>query len=192
MRLRRSKGHEADGDLWGFTCADVGVHARARRRNQWWQVRVFAKGGCPVADLQFQNIETHAPDPECDTFHSAVAEKSTSFIRSSWSLPTTRAQTPNGHMPTTSQWQDAWVSTFQKLAQPGTRLAILGAIPNWDNNNARCWLPIPATYRRAAPSWQTLSHRTSTPRGPRHPRRAHNTWTPCRGYAPEVRAGYIR
>ena len=44
----------------------------------------------------------------------------------------------NGDMPTTSQWQDAWVSTFQKLAQPGTHVAILGAIPSWDNNDARC------------------------------------------------------
>ena len=30
------------------------------------------------------------------------------------------------------------MSTFQKLAQPGTHVAILGAIPNWDNNDARC------------------------------------------------------
>ena len=44
----------------------------------------------------------------------------------------------NGDWPTTSQWQNAWVSTIQKLAQPDTRVAILGAIPNWDNNDARC------------------------------------------------------
>ena len=26
MRLRRPKRHEANGGLWGFTCADVGAH----------------------------------------------------------------------------------------------------------------------------------------------------------------------
>ena len=27
---------------------------------------------------------------------------------------------------------------MQKLTQPGTRVAILGAIPNWDHNDKRC------------------------------------------------------
>ena len=104
-----------------------------------WQVRVFAKGGCPVADLQYQNNETHAPDPHCDTFRSAVADE---IHKLHPQLVVTASHAghklANGHWPTTSQWQDAWVSTIQKLAQPDTRVAILGAIPNWDNNDAQC------------------------------------------------------
>jgi hypothetical protein len=104
-----------------------------------WQMRVFAKGGCPAADLQYQNNETHAPDPGCDTFHSAAVDEIRKLhpqlvVTASYSGHTLA----NGDMPTTSQWQDAWVSTFQKLTQPGTHVAILGAIPTWDNNDAQC------------------------------------------------------
>jgi len=104
-----------------------------------WQVRVFAKGGCPVADLRYQNNETHAPDPDCDKFGSAVVDE---IRKLHPQLVVTASHAghrlANGEWPTTSQWQDAWVSTIQKLAQPDTRVAILGAIPNWDNNDARC------------------------------------------------------
>ena len=104
-----------------------------------WQVRVFARGGCPAADLQYQSNYTHAPDPQCDTFHSTAVDEIRKLhpqlvVTASYAGHTLA----NGDMPTTSQWQDAWVSTFQELAQPGTRVAILGAIPSWDNNDARC------------------------------------------------------
>jgi hypothetical protein len=104
-----------------------------------WQLRVFAKGGCPAADLQYQNAETHAPDPDCDTFHSTAVDE---IRKLHPQLVVTASgaghRLANGDEPTTSQWQDAWVSTFQKLAQPGTHVAIFGAIPEWDNDDARC------------------------------------------------------
>ena len=104
-----------------------------------WQVRVFAKGGCPVADLKYENIETGAPDTDCDTFHSTAVDEIRKLHPQLVVTASNAGHTlANGDMPTTTQWQDAWVSTFQKLAQPGTRLAILGAIPNWDNNGVGC------------------------------------------------------
>ena len=103
-----------------------------------WQVRVFTKGGCPPADLQFQSIETHKPDLDCDTFHSTAVDEIRKLHPQLVVTTSNKHALANGDMPTTSQWQDAWVSTFQKLAQPGTRLAMLGAIPTWDNDDARC------------------------------------------------------
>jgi SGNH domain (fused to AT3 domains) len=104
-----------------------------------WQVRVFAKGGCPPADLQYQNNETHAPDPGCDTFRSAALDAIQKLHPQLVVTASHAGHTlANGNMPTTSQWRDAWVSTFKTLAQPGTRVAILGSIPSWDNNDAQC------------------------------------------------------
>jgi hypothetical protein len=104
-----------------------------------WQVRVFAKGGCPVADLEYQNNETQAPDPECNTFHSAAIEEIRKLHPQLVVTASHAGHTlANGEEPTSSQWQDGWVSTIQKLAQPDTRVAILGAIPGWDNNDAQC------------------------------------------------------
>src|SRR5690349_1907506 len=95
-----------------------------------WRLRVFSKGGCPVADLQFQNNETKAPDTDCDAFHTAAIE-AIRKLKPQLIITASHAghKLTNGEWPTTSQWQDAWVSTLQKLSQPGTRLAVLGAIP---------------------------------------------------------------
>jgi len=92
-----------------------------------------------VADLQFQNNETKAPDTDCDAFHTAAIE-AIRKLKPQLIITASHAghKLTNGEWPTTSQWQDAWVSTLQKLSQPGTRLAVLGAIPTWDNNDARC------------------------------------------------------
>ena len=104
-----------------------------------WQVRVFAKGGCPVADLEYQNNETHAPDPECNTFRSAAIDEIGKLHPQLVVMASHAGHTlANGEEPTTGQWQDGLVSTIQKLARPDTRVAILGAIPGWDNNDAQC------------------------------------------------------
>lgn len=104
-----------------------------------WQVRVFAKGGCPGPELQYQNNQTKALDSDCDTFHSTAVEEIRK-LHPQLVIATSHARhrLANGDWPTTAQWHDAWVSTLQKLAQPGTKVAILGAIPDWDNNDAQC------------------------------------------------------
>jgi hypothetical protein len=104
-----------------------------------WKVRVFAKGGCPVADLQYQNNETHAHDEDCDKFRAAAVD-AIHNLHPQLVVMASHAghRLVSGDWPTPEQWQDAWSSTLQKLTQPDTRLAILGAIPNWDNGGARC------------------------------------------------------
>jgi hypothetical protein len=44
----------------------------------------------------------------------------------------------DGHEPTSAQWQDGWISILKKLSQSRTRLAMIGSIPVWTNNGARC------------------------------------------------------
>lgn len=104
-----------------------------------WKVRVFSRSGCPAADLRFRNNATGAPDSDCDTFHSIALEEIGKLhpqLVVTASYP--RHRLAGGEMPTPAQWQDAWVSTFQKLAQPGTQMAMLGAIPTWDTSDALC------------------------------------------------------
>ena len=119
-----------------------------------WQVRVFGNDGCPPADLEYQDDVTHG-----------LIQIGTRFIRQRSINPQTssaagghtgrrRMHIANGESPTTSQWQDASVSTVQKLAQPGTHVAILGAVPSWITTTHGAWPPILATHRRAAPSEQ--------------------------------------
>jgi hypothetical protein len=104
-----------------------------------WKLRLFSMSGCEVADLKIWGDDKGAPYKECDTFRSAaisqIRELHPNLVITTGSGAYRLA---DGTVPTPAQSQDAWVSTFQKLAQPGTRLAMIGAIPQWPNDDKRC------------------------------------------------------
>lgn len=104
-----------------------------------WQLRVYAKGGCPVVDLPLENNETNTPDPDCAAFRAAAIDE----IRASQpqlvvAVSHAGHRLADGEWPTPAEWQNGWMSTLRALTLPGTRVAVLGAIPNWDNNDAAC------------------------------------------------------
>jgi hypothetical protein len=104
-----------------------------------WKLRVFSFSGCEISDLEILSSQTNSPNKECDSFRSAA----TSQIRELHPdlVITTSAgdhKLADGTMPTPAQVQGAWTSTFKALAQPGMRLAMIGPIPVWANDDARC------------------------------------------------------
>jgi peptidoglycan/LPS O-acetylase OafA/YrhL len=104
-----------------------------------WKLRVFAMGGCEVSDLEHWSYVENAPDKACDAFRSAAISQIRALHPNL--VITTSAgayRLADGTWPTPAQQQDAWVPTFQKLSQPGTRLAMIGPIPQWPNNDERC------------------------------------------------------
>jgi peptidoglycan/LPS O-acetylase OafA/YrhL len=105
-----------------------------------WKLRVYGFGGCSVADMELMSWKTHAPDKECDTFRSAAISQIRALHPNLVITTSVGNQLlPDGSaQPTPTQFQDAWVSTFHKLAQPGTRLAMIAPIPTWPNDDARC------------------------------------------------------
>jgi len=104
-----------------------------------WKLRVFGFGGCEVEDLEILSEQTNAPNKECDVFRSSAISQIQALHPNL--VITTSAGDKRlvyGDAPTPAQLQDGWASTFQKLAQPGTRLAMIGPIPSWANDDARC------------------------------------------------------
>ncbi|WP_081529038.1 SGNH hydrolase domain-containing protein [Mycolicibacterium vaccae] len=126
--------------IYGDSRAQMWVNTLERvSATTGWKVRLFAQGGCPVADLQFRDNRTGVPDAACDEFHAtAIEEINKLHPQLVITASNVGHKLANGETPTPAQWQDAWVSTFQKLTQPGTRLAMLGAIPAWNSNDAQC------------------------------------------------------
>jgi hypothetical protein len=104
-----------------------------------WKLRVFGFGGCELADVEYLSSETNAPNKECDEFRSAAISQMQA-LHPNLVIITSAGdhKLADGNMPTPAQLQTGWASTFQKLAQPGTRLAMIGPIPYWPNNDARC------------------------------------------------------
>jgi hypothetical protein len=104
-----------------------------------WKLRVFSFSGCEIADLEILSSQTNSPNKECDSFRSAAISKIRELHPDL--VITTSAgdhKLADGTMPTPAQSQSGWASTFKALAQPGMRLALIGPIPVWANDDARC------------------------------------------------------
>jgi peptidoglycan/LPS O-acetylase OafA/YrhL len=104
-----------------------------------WKLRVFAMGGCEVSDLKHWSYVENAPDRACDAFRSAAISQIRELHPNL--VITTSAGNyllADGTWPTPAERRGAWLSTFEQLEQPGTRLAMIGPIPQWPNNDERC------------------------------------------------------
>ena len=118
--------------MWGAALEGVAV-------KNGYKLRTFFMTGCPALDLRFMSYETHAPNDECYQFHrSAIAAIRNLHPDLVITTSVSTQMLADGSQPTAAQWQEGWASTFRELAQPGTRLAMLGDIPTWEKDDARC------------------------------------------------------
>ena len=104
-----------------------------------WKLRVFSFSGCELPDLHYLSPVTNSPKTECDLFRSEAITQ----IRGMHPdlVITTSAgdkKLADRTTPTSAQLEGGWASTFKALAQPGMRLAMIGPIPVWANDDARC------------------------------------------------------
>src|SRR5882757_1711970 len=123
---------DSHASMWAFALASV---AKANG----WKLRVFSLGGCPVPNLHFISSQTLAPNTNCDLFHATAAE-SIRELRPDLVILTSFSSEylAEGRMPGAAEWQQGLESAFHDVSQPGTRLAMLGDIPTWPQNDARC------------------------------------------------------
>jgi hypothetical protein len=103
-----------------------------------WKLRVFSLGGCPPLDLHFADPKTGAPYKDCDDFVEAAGQAIKDLKPDLLIATSFGAQLADGSWPSEEQWRDGWISMFHKLTEPGTGMAILGVLPSWPHNDARC------------------------------------------------------
>ena len=85
------------------------------------------------------SYETHAPNDECYQFHQSAIAAIRNLDPDLLIMTSVSTQMlADGSQPSAAQWQEGWESTFRELAQPGTRLAMLGDIPTWEKDDAHC------------------------------------------------------
>jgi hypothetical protein len=123
-----------DSRAWMWGAALEGVAAK-----NGYKLRTFYMNSCPALDLHFMSYQTHTPNDECYQFHQSAIAAIRSLhpdlvITTSFSTQ----MLADGSQPTAAQWQEGWASTFRELTQPGTRLAMLGDIPDWEKDDAHC------------------------------------------------------
>jgi SGNH domain (fused to AT3 domains) len=104
-----------------------------------WKLRVFSFSGCELPDLRYLSPVTNAPNTECDLFRSAAISQ-IKGLHPDLVIGTSAGdkKLADRTTPTSDQLEGGWASTFKALAQPGMRLALIGPIPVWANDDARC------------------------------------------------------
>jgi SGNH domain (fused to AT3 domains) len=122
---------DSHADTWAAALEGVAV-------KHGWKLRVFNQGGCPAPDLHYIAYATHAPNSDCDKFHDGATQAIRDLHPDVLLVTSIGGLLLDGSWPSSTQWRDAWISTFQKLSQPGTRLVLLANVPSWTNNDARC------------------------------------------------------
>lgn len=116
-----------------------------------WKLKVFSLGGCPGPDLHFISAETKTPNTDCDVFHTSAPAAITALHPDLVIVTSVGGHAlSDGNEPTHAQWQDGWISILKKLSRPGTRLAMIGSIPVWDNNGARCLAAHPTAVQECS------------------------------------------
>ena len=104
-----------------------------------YQLRTFHMGNCPPLDLHFFSYEKHVPDDQCGQFRqSAIAAIRNLHPDLVILTSASTHRLADLSQPTAAQWQKGLESTFRELAQPGTRFAMFGDIPDWEKDDARC------------------------------------------------------
>jgi hypothetical protein len=122
---------DSHADTWAAALEGVAV-------KHGWKLRVFNQGGCPAPDLHYISEQTRTPNQDCDKFHDGAAPAIRDLHPDAVIVTSIGGLQLDGSWPSSTQWRDAWISMFRKLAQPGTRLVLLANTPSWKNNDVRC------------------------------------------------------
>lgn len=121
---------DSHATMWAATLQ--GVAAKSGYR-----LRVFSLGGCPAPDLDYVK-QDGGSYPECQQFHTE-AYSTIRALRPNLVIATSgQASLADGNRPRGDQLRDGWVSTLKQIAEPGTRTAVIGALPFWPDSDSRC------------------------------------------------------
>jgi hypothetical protein len=110
----------------------------AQRRH--WQLRFFAKPGCPIPDITFWSPREGRAFTECDRFRS-FAEGQILASRPDLVLVTSQSYTQKtgpDQTVTATEWQGAFTRTLGSLRRSGARVVVIGDTPVLTRSAPEC------------------------------------------------------
>jgi SGNH domain (fused to AT3 domains) len=136
--LKSSKLMVVYGDshagMWGEALQYIALRAG-------WRLVTFYLYECPDPNYNYISWQTNSPDKQCSEFH-AIAPGAIDGLHPQLVVVTSEAEAfqvnHRGVLATSTQWQTGWEKVFQSLRRPGTRVVMIGDIPQWSNNDAYC------------------------------------------------------
>ncbi|HTT88184.1 MAG TPA: SGNH hydrolase domain-containing protein [Acidimicrobiales bacterium] len=105
-----------------------------------WRLVTYYLWNCPVPNLSYISSQTNSPNKQCSEFHS-IAPSAIDALHAQLVVITSEAgyqQVKRGVVATAAQWQAGWTKVIDSLRQAGTRVVVLGDIPQWSDDYAYC------------------------------------------------------
>ena len=124
---------DSHAGMWGEALQYVALR-------EGWRLVTFDLPGCPAPDLNFISWTTSSPNTQCDVFHQ-IAPAAINKLHAQLVVVTSEAgaqQVKRNVMATAAQWETGWSTAIRGLQQPGTKVVMIGDIPQWDNDDAYC------------------------------------------------------
>jgi hypothetical protein len=124
---------DSHAGMWGEALQYIALR-------EGWRLVTFYLPGCPAPDLRFISWTTNSPNTQCNLFHES-APAAIDKLHPQVVVVTSEAgpqQVKRNVMATGAQWEAGWSVVIRSLQQKGTRVVMIGDIPQWDNDDADC------------------------------------------------------
>jgi hypothetical protein len=105
-----------------------------------WRLVTYYLWNCPVPNLTYISSQTNSPNKQCSEFHS-IAPPAIDALHPQLVVVTSEAgyqQVKRGVVATAAQWQQGWTKVIGSLRRTGTRVVVLGDIPQWSDDDPYC------------------------------------------------------
>jgi hypothetical protein len=122
---------DSHAGMWSSTLEAIAIRDH-------WSLRTFALPYCPPEDLTF--VEFGKVNAACAAFHRA-ALTAIRVLHPKLLVVTGQTideQSAPGVFYTSNQWKEGLVRTIEALKQMGTRVVVIGNIPQWTSDDADC------------------------------------------------------
>jgi hypothetical protein len=124
---------DSHAGMWGEALQYIALRAG-------WKLVTFDLSNCPAPALNYVSWATNTLDTQCEAFHSA-APAAIARLHAQLVVVTSDAQAQqakHGVIYTAAQWEQGWSQTLKQLRHVGTRLVMIGDIPQWADDSSAC------------------------------------------------------
>ena len=107
-----------------------------------WRLVTYYLWNCPAPNFTYVNFDTKSPNKQCAEFH-AIAPGIIDRLHPQLVIATSEAGYQDlapmpGVVVTPAEWKSGWTKVLDGLKGRGTRVVMIGDIPQWTNDSTYC------------------------------------------------------
>ena len=124
---------DSHAPMWAEALQDIAQRAG-------WRLVTYYLWNCPAPNYNYVSSTTKAGNKQCSEFH-AIAPGVIDRLHPQLVIVTSEAGYQNladGKPVSAAQWQSGWVNVIKSFSGRGTKVVMIGDIPQWSNDYNYC------------------------------------------------------